>query len=62
MDLRLLSVKQVLGLMGISRSTLYAMMRAKEFPKPVQIAKRRIGWLNSDVEEWLKERATERGR
>jgi prophage regulatory protein len=30
------------------------MMNHGEFPRPVRIGRRAVGWRSSDVEEWLK--------
>jgi prophage regulatory protein len=41
---------------GLSRSTLYAMMARGEFPQPVRLGLRAVGWRESDVTEWLESR------
>ncbi|MGL4859915.1 MAG: helix-turn-helix transcriptional regulator [Enterobacteriaceae bacterium] len=40
-------------------SSLQEMVNAGEFPKPVRIGLRRVGWLETDVNEWLKQRIAE---
>lgn len=47
---------QVEQLVGLSRSTLYAMMAENTFPQPVKLSKRAVGWRESDVREWLASR------
>jgi len=44
------------NLIGLSRSTLYAMMAEGSFPKPVKLGKRAVGWRASDVHAWLESR------
>jgi len=39
---------------GLSRSAIYALMAADRFPKPVQLIGRAVGWVEAEVEEWLK--------
>lgn len=46
-------------LIGLSRSTLYAMMAEGSFPKPVKLGKRAVGWRERDVAAWLDSRTTE---
>lgn len=58
--MKLLTAKQVLAMIGIGRTTLYAMMREGEFPKPIQITKGRVAWIGSEVEKWVMERAEQR--
>ena len=60
MESRLLTAKQVLGMIGIGRTTLYAMVKDGEFPRPIQITKGRVG-ISSEVEKWVLERAEQRG-
>ena len=40
---------------GLSRSTIYARIRegGGDFPKPVNLGKRAVGWLASEVDDWL---------
>jgi prophage regulatory protein len=49
---------QVETLVGLSRSTLYAMMAEGTFPKPVRLGRRAVGWRASDVNAWLAARET----
>ena len=46
---------------GLSRSSLYAMMDAGEFPRPVRIGKRAVAWPQSVIEAWLAERPVATG-
>ncbi len=45
-------------LIGLSRSTLYAMMAEGSFPKPVKLGKRAVGWREGDVHDWIDSRST----
>ena len=38
---------------GLSRSTIYQYMKDGVFPKPVLLGPRAVGWLESDVNEWI---------
>ncbi|MFC1482199.1 helix-turn-helix transcriptional regulator [Myxococcota bacterium] len=44
---------------GISRSTLYRLLTAGEFPRPVRITSRLQLWRRTDVEKWAKQLPTE---
>jgi prophage regulatory protein len=48
--LRLPQVKQRTGL---SRSTIYARIKAGQFKRPVNLGPRAVGWLESDIEEFI---------
>ena len=47
---------EVVAICGISRSTIYEMIRRDEFPRPVQLGARAVGWRRSDIEAWLASR------
>ncbi len=51
--LRREAVQQVTGL---PRSTLYHFMKQADFPKPVPIGGRAVGWLSSEIDEWIQSR------
>lgn len=42
---------------GLSRSSIYALMARSEFPKPVRLSARAVAWREADIERWLSERA-----
>jgi prophage regulatory protein len=45
---------------GLSRSSIYDRVAAGEFPKPVPLGGRSVGWLESEIVEWQKGRIAER--
>lgn len=53
---RILRLQAVMDRTGMSRATLYAAMKKDEFPRSIQIAKRCVGWLEADIETWIKSR------
>ncbi|SFI54076.1 helix-turn-helix transcriptional regulator [Jannaschia pohangensis] len=53
---RLLSCDEVGRAVGYSRVHIYRLMDRGEFPKRVQIGRNRVGWLESEVAEWLNAR------
>lgn len=48
--LRLPTVKEKTGL---SRSTIYLRVSKKEFPAPISLGARAVGWIESEIEAWL---------
>lgn len=48
--------KQVATRTGLSRSTIYQYIKDCVFPKPVPLVPRAVGWLESEVSEWIAER------
>jgi len=55
--IRILRLPDVRAKTGLSTSTLYAL---KDFPKPIKLTARAVGWVESDVETWLRGRAERR--
>ncbi len=44
---------------GLSRSTVYLMISRKEFPPPVSLGERAVGWVESEIDQWLDARIAE---
>jgi prophage regulatory protein len=38
---------------GLSRSTIYLRIAQGTFPAPVSLGARAVGWIESEVDEWL---------
>lgn len=50
----LLRRSEVEKIAGISRATIYRLMKAGKFPRPVSIGTSAIRWKQSDVTAWLQ--------
>ncbi|MXO58165.1 AlpA family phage regulatory protein [Altererythrobacter salegens] len=50
---RILRRPEVERLVGLSRSSIYAMMAKGEFPRPICLSRRAVGWRQTDIDEWL---------
>lgn len=50
----ILSLPNVMRRTGLSRSTLYAYIARKEFPSPIRIGIRKVGWLETDINSWIE--------
>jgi len=44
---------EVESMTGLSRSTIYARIKAKTFPAPVAIGPRSVGWRVADIQAFL---------
>ena len=53
---RLLTNKQLIAEINISRATIYRLLRNGAFPKPIRIGPRSTRWLESDIKAWLADR------
>jgi prophage regulatory protein len=59
--MRILREKDVKQITGLSRVTRWRMERRGEFPRKVQLSRRAVGYLESEILDWLKARAEARG-
>lgn len=55
-----LRVAEICHRTGLSRWTIWRMAKAGQFPQPVKLATRAVGWLASEVETWMQQRQEER--
>lgn len=57
---RFIRLPEVLYTTGLSRSTVYEMMRRQQFPAQVSLGGKNVAWLASEVEQWMDERIANR--
>lgn len=46
---------------GLSHSTIYLWVSEGRFPKPISLGPRAVGWVKSEIDEWINDRI-EQGR
>ena len=53
-----IKMKELVGVVGLSRSYIYALQARGEFPRPIRLVKggRATGYLRSEIDDWLKGR------
>jgi len=57
MSVRILRLKEVQRMTGLSRSTIYAEITKGNFPKQVKLTgARSVGWYENVVVEWVESR------
>jgi len=59
---RFISVAEVLDRIGFSRTHLYRKINAGSFPKPVPLGPKKVGFLESEIVEWMEERLLARAQ
>ena len=55
----ILRLSQVEARTGLSGSYIYNLMSNNEFPRPIKLGPRAVGWVESDINDWLMERIAE---
>ena len=53
-------MKKVIERTDTPRSSIYNLMKQGLFPKNFQIGPRASGWLESDITQWIEDRAAAR--
>ncbi|HBP6280110.1 TPA: AlpA family transcriptional regulator [Pseudomonas aeruginosa] len=51
--MRIIRLKEVVRSTGLARSTVYKLICSGEFPKPVPIVGRSVGWVESKIQDWI---------
>lgn len=52
----IIRLPDVLKRVGVSRSTLYALIKANKFKPPISLGARAVGWLSTDADEFIEAR------
>jgi len=60
MSMRIISLKEVMDLTSLARSTIYKYVALGTFPLPLSVGECCVRWLESEVHEWILERIAER--
>ena len=55
-QLRSLSRAEVLDRIGVTYPCLWAWMQKGQFPRARELGASRIGWLSSEIDDWMRNR------
>lgn len=53
---RILRELEVIGLVGLSRTTIWRLERANLFPRRKRLGLRAVGWSLQEIQQWLASR------
>ena len=59
MEQMILRLPKVKAITGLSRSTIYLRMSEGTFPQHISLGSRAVGWLRSEVADWMDQRILE---
>lgn len=51
---RLLRLQEVIAMTGLSRSQLYHLEAAGQFPKRIPLSERTTAWASDEIEAWVQ--------
>ena len=52
--IRFLRISAVEALTGLSRTTIKVRLAEGHFPRPVSLGSRAVGWIEAEVDEWIR--------
>ena len=44
---------------GLGHSSIYQKIADDEFPKPIKLGARAVGWISDEIEQWVQDRIDE---
>lgn len=53
--MKIIRLKNVTDKTGMAKSTIYKKIAANEFPKQILLGAKSVGWLESDIDNWIKD-------
>jgi prophage regulatory protein len=59
-ETKVLRLKAVMEMTGMSRSTIYLYIEKGMFPKPIKLGQRAVGWPLVEVTDWIQSRQNAR--
>ena len=52
----LVRLRQLTAMVGLSRSTIYRLVKAGNFPKPIRIGISSLAWRMDEIHKWIDSR------
>ena len=56
MNQKILRLKAIQDWTGLSRSTIYAMLKTGNFPQSVKLGLRSVRWYETEISNWINSR------
>ncbi len=54
--MRLIRMKEVLHLTGLSRPSVYRLMKDGLFPNSIELGERSVAWVDEEVQDWVDQK------
>ena len=54
--MRVLRQNQVIDRVGLSKSTMWRLIKVGQFPKPLSLGPRAVGWVEEEIDQWISSR------
>lgn len=60
--MRVLKIKEVLLKTSLGKTAIYALIKTSDFPKPISLGIRSVGWIEEEIDAWILEKIGLRDR
>jgi prophage regulatory protein len=58
--MRLIKLKEVIQKTSLGHSSIYKFISEGTFPKQVSLGAKSVAWLESEIDDWIMEKVSER--
>jgi prophage regulatory protein len=58
--MRIMRLKEVIEKTGLAKTTVYSLISQGKFPKQIELGVRSVGWVDTEVDEWLEAKIAHR--
>lgn len=58
--MKIMRLRQVEETTGLKKTAIYARITEGRFPQPVNLDGKAVGWVESEIQDWLAERVAAR--
>ena len=58
--MQVIRLSSVIEATGLGRSSIYKYISEGKFPKPISLGDRAIGWVSTEIDEWIRDKIEER--
>jgi prophage regulatory protein len=53
---RLIRINEVMSRVGLCKASIYNRIKDGNFPRPVSLGGKSVGWLESSIDQWIADR------
>jgi prophage regulatory protein len=57
---KILRMRDIRNITGLSRATIYLMIKKGTFPDQIKIGVRAVGWIESDLQAWIESKTSKK--
>ena len=56
MEQKILRRSEVQRVTGLSKATIWRLVKMGDFPRPIRLGARAVGWKSSEIADWIESR------